>query len=200
MGRVRACPLIDRTSHTIEQVAIHSISNNCADATRRRRMELPSATLLPRRYVDEELQRVPARWFARRAQLERPAPDGSMVERHERTTLFGGCRESRFERPAWLFREGSTSSLPESSSTGGAQLTAYVLPDGSLYLDGANGDQRRTRRLVIAHELEPRIWRGSQAASRWYHQWRSGGREALVGAARRGRRVPTVRRACRSCR
>src|SRR6185312_6643596 len=42
--------------------------------------------------------------------------------------------------------------------------------------------------LVIANELEPRTWRGSQAASRWYHQWRSGGREALVGAARLGRR------------
>ncbi|MFC5006055.1 helix-turn-helix domain-containing protein, partial [Dactylosporangium cerinum] len=29
----------------------------------------------------------------------------------------------------------------------------------------------------------------AQAASRWYHQWRSGGREALVGAARLGRRA-----------
>jgi transposase len=28
----------------------------------------------------------------------------------------------------------------------------------------------------------------AQAASRWYHGWRSGGREALVGAARLGRR------------
>ena len=28
----------------------------------------------------------------------------------------------------------------------------------------------------------------AQAASRWYHAWRAGGREALVGAARLGRR------------
>ncbi|WP_327009792.1 winged helix-turn-helix domain-containing protein [Dactylosporangium sp. NBC_01737] len=40
------------------------------------------------------------------------------------------------------------------------------------------------RQVDVANELGVT----AQAASRWYHRWRAGGREALVGAARLGRR------------
>ena len=42
-----------------------------------------------------------------------------------------------------------------------------------------------SRQVDVANELGVT----AQAASRWYHAWRAGGREALVGAPRLGRRA-----------